>query len=328
LSIRFLAVDRGLTEPSRTQDETPTLNAIPWRYLITCCALFPVWAATAKTPVFVTASLVDKNNLFIEDLTQNEIQILENDQPRSIEFMAKDELPVAYGIIFDRAMLPDFEDIDRSRRAGKTGAVSGRDIAYELIDKHLGKQVIWVGTYDRELEVALDFSPDAFRVKEAIQQLRGVRSNEESFFYGALFKAVTKMNQRSEKRRVLVLLLDAIDSGSAGKAKSLRNLLSSSNIELFIISFASKMGGGRPGMPYNLSEAVFKDLAYATSGDAFSSASYGDHLEDLSRRIYNHIRTFYTFGFQSEATPDKPAKLSIRCLRSGAKVKHHATVAP
>jgi len=304
------------------------LKAIPWRFLIICCVFFPVWATTAKTPVFVTASLIDKNNLFIEDLTQDEIQILENDQPRPIEFMAKDELPVVYGIVFDRAMLPDFEDIDRSRRAGKTGAVSGRDIAYELIDKHLGKQVIWVGTYDRDLEVALDFSPDGFRAKEAIQQLRGVRRNEESFLYGALFKAVTKMNQRSEKRRILLLLLDAIDSPSAGKAKALRNLLSSTNIELFIISFATKMGGSRSSMPYSMSEAVLKDLAYATSGDAFSSASYGDHLEDLSRRIYNHIRTFYTFGFQSEAAPDKPTKLSIRCLRPGARVKHHATVAP
>jgi VWFA-related protein len=304
------------------------LKAFLWRFLIICCFLFPVWAAAARTPVFVTASLIDKNNLFIEDLTQDEIQILENDQPRPIKFMAKDELPVAYGIVFDRAMLPDFEDIDRSRRAGKTGAVSGRDIAYELIDKHLGKQVIWVGTYDRDLEVALDFSPDGFRAKEAIQQLRGVRRNEESFLYGALFKAVTKMSQRSEKRRILLLLLDAIDPASAGKAKALRNLLSSTNIELFIISFASKMGGGRSSMPYSMSEAVFKDLAYATSGDAFSSVSYGDHLEDLSRRIYNHIRTFYTFGFQSEAAPDKPTKLSIRCLRPGARVKHHAAVAP
>ena len=103
--------------------------------------------------------------------------------------MAQKELPVVYGIVFDRAMLPEFEDIDRSRQAGRTGAVSGRDIAYELIDKYLGKQVVWVGTYDRELEVALDFSPDPFRVKDAIQQLRGTRQNEESFLHGALFKA-------------------------------------------------------------------------------------------------------------------------------------------
>ena len=165
--------------------------------LIVCCAFLPLWAGPARTPVFVTASLVDKNNLFIEDLTQAEIQILENDQPRAIEFRAQDELPVAYGILFDRAMLPEFEEIDRARHAGKTGAVSGRDLAYQLVDKHLGRQVTWVGTYGRDLEVALDFSPDAFRVKGAIQQLRGPRRKEESFLYGSLFEAVTKMNQRS-----------------------------------------------------------------------------------------------------------------------------------
>ena len=81
-------------------------------------------------------------------------------------------------------------------------------------------------------------------------------------------------------------------------------------------------------MPYTLNEAILKDLALATSGDAFSSAAYSGHLEDLSRRVYNHIRTLYTFGFQSDASTDKPAKLSVRCLRPGAKVKHHPTVAP
>jgi len=304
------------------------LKAICGLFLIVCCALLPLWTKPARTPVFVTASLVDKNNLFIEDLTQAEIQILENDQPRAIEFMAQDELPVAYGILFDRAMLSEFEDIDLARQAGRTGSVSGRDLAYQLVDKYLGKQVTWVGAYDRELEVALDFSPDPFQVKDAIQRLRGTRHSEESFLYGSLFKAVTKMNERSENRRVLLLLLETIDASSAGKAKSMRNLLSSSNIELFIVSFASKTARGRQTMPYTMNEAILKDLALATSGDAFSSASYSDHLEDLGRRVYNHIRTLYTFGFQSEASPDKPAKLSVRCLRPGAKVKHHPTVAP
>ena len=304
------------------------MKAICGLFLIVCCALLPLWAKPARTPVFVTASLVDKNNLFIEDLTQAEIQILENDQPRAIEFMAQDELPVAYGILFDRAMLPEFEDIDRARQAGRTGSVSGRDLAYQLVDKYLGKQVTWVGTYDRELEVALDFSPDPFQVKDAIQQLRGTRHSEESFLYGSLFKAVTKMNERSEKRRVLLLLVETIDPSSAGKAKAMRNLLSSSNIELLIVSFASKTARGRQTMPYTLNEAILKDMALATSGDSFSSGAYSDHLEDLSRRVYNHIRTLYTFGFQSEASPDKPARLSVRCLRPGAKVKHHPTVAP
>ena len=136
------------------------------------------------------------------------------------------------------------------------------------------------------------------------------------------------MNERSEKRRVLLLLLDTIDASSAGKAKSMRNLLASSNIELFIISFASKMSSGRQTVRHNMSEAILKDLAVATSGDAFSSAAYSNHLEDLSRRIYNHVRTLYTFGFQSEPSTDKPTRLSIRCLRAGTKVKHHPTVAP
>ena len=39
-----------------------------------------------RGPVYVTASFVDKNNLFIESLSNDEVQVLENGQVRRIEF--------------------------------------------------------------------------------------------------------------------------------------------------------------------------------------------------------------------------------------------------
>src|SRR5437867_296818 len=180
-----------------------------------------------KTPVYVTASLTDKNGLFIEDLKQEEVTIRENGRERKIEFMAKDEIPTIYGIVFDRALLQEFPEDNRSGPAA--GATSAKEIAYELIDKYLGRQSIWVGVYDRELEVALEPSTDGFTAKAAIQQMRGARRPKESFFYGAMLSAVTKMNQRHENRRVLLVFLGALDTESAGKIKPLKNLLSSSN---------------------------------------------------------------------------------------------------
>src|SRR5213592_2212619 len=65
-------------------------------------------------PVYVTASLTDKNGLFIEDLKQEEVTIRENGRERKIEFMAKDEIPTIYGIVFDRALLQEFPEDNRS----------------------------------------------------------------------------------------------------------------------------------------------------------------------------------------------------------------------
>jgi len=291
-------------------------------------ALLALTIVPEKGAVYVTASFLDKNNLFVENLARDEVHVVDNSSGRQIEFMAKDELPVVYGVVFERALIPELEDAGRSRGRTTPAIASARDIAYELIDKHLGRQAVWIGLYDRELKVMLEPSTDGFRAKDTIQRLTGERRRPQSFLYGALFAAVAKMTQRPEKRRVLLLFLDAVDSESAGKAKALRNLLGGSNVELFVVSFASRLAGDSASTPSFISQAFLRDLAQATAGDAFFAADYREHLDDVSRRMYNHIRTLYTFGFLSDATSEKPSRLAIECKRSGVRVRSHPIVVP
>ena len=77
-----------------------------------------------RGPVYVTASFVDKNNLFIESLSKDEVQVLENGQVRRIEFMASDEIPVVYGLIFERALFSESQADDRSRACTISGTAS------------------------------------------------------------------------------------------------------------------------------------------------------------------------------------------------------------
>jgi hypothetical protein len=285
----------------------------------------PASASTEKKPVFVTASFLDRNDLFIENLQQNEIEIFENDQPRTIEFMARDELPAVYGIIFEHAMLPDVSEREVSGLQSRSNATSARDIAYELIDKFLAHQTLWVGAYDRELEVVFDAAPDGFGAKNALGQLRGGRAQTPSFLFPALFSAVGKMSQRHEKRRVIILFLESVDSETAGRMKQLKNLLASSNVELFAISFVSRLGV--PGsMPSVLSTTLLRELTQATAGQAFFSIDYRDHPEDIVRRLLSHLRTFYTFGFHSESESANPGKLTIKCSRPSTRIKQHPTI--
>mgnify|MGYP001065649118 CR=1 FL=1 len=147
---------------------------------------------TSQTPIYVTASLTDRNGLFVEDLGLEEIQISENDQPRKLEFMARDEIPVVYGIIFDLSMLPERPDDDhRGATLQISSASSARSMAYELIDKHLGRHTMWVGGYEKELRIVQDFTADGFSAKAAIHQMHGGRAPGEPFLYSALFSGLS-----------------------------------------------------------------------------------------------------------------------------------------
>ena len=286
-------------------------------------ALFAISVTFAQTrQVYVTASLVDRNHLFIENLTPDEVQISENGQPRKIEFLAMEQLPTAYGILIERALMPE-ADVDT--QSALAGATLPKDILLQLVDKYLGRQQVWMGSYQRDPEDLLDFSGDSFLMKDAIQKLTGPHRAAESFLYPALFSAVQKMCERNEKRRVLLLFLEAIDSETAGKIRPLRNLLASSNIELFVVSFTSRMST-RGGLQPAMSDASLKELTEATAGEVYSAGLSREHPEDVVRRILQQMRTLYTFGFEVTSTPDKPGKLVIQCSRPDSRVRHHPVV--
>ncbi len=280
-------------------------------------------APAAKTPVFVNASFLDKNRLFVENLNRNEIRVFEDGSPREIEYFAGSEVPLVYCLLFDRGILPQpFEDMGLIQNT-VSSATAATNVAYQLVDLALGSQAGFVATYDREMRVVQDFTQDGGRIKEMIQQLRGQRSTESSSLYGPLFAAVSKLGERNEKRRVLVLFVNFLDTETGSKLRPLKNLLAGSNLEFFAACFGTKTGNGRD-LPPPQSEASLRELASGTAGDVYYSQMEG--IDSLGRRIANQIRTLYTIGFESEAPSDKPAKLTIECTRPGVKVKTHPVV--
>jgi hypothetical protein len=277
----------------------------------------------AARPVYVSASFRDQNGLFIGNLDKSEVQIFEDGQPRALEFMAKDELPAVYGVIFDMSVL---SDVQEQRQPGFIQASAGttlRDLAYGLIDKYLGRQSVWAGGYDQGLTIQQDVTTDGFRVKDALQRLTGRSGPDEPFLFSALASAVEKMSARPERRRVLLVFMGLADLNTSGRTKVLKNLLSGSNIEALFFSCASKLGSPGGGVSYNLSEAFVRELGATTSGESYFLRPGEEHVGDTLTRVVNQISNLYTLGFESTSTIEKPAKLVIKCSRDGARVKHH-----
>jgi len=280
-----------------------------------------------RNPIFVSASFSDRNDLHIENLIADEVELLEDNQPNNIEFLARDELPTALAILFDSSLLTRTMEIPRRIPGSNNyGAAAPAEIAFALIDRYRRGSFIMIAGYERELHVALDFTEDGFAAKEAIRQLQGGRRQQESFLYSALFETTQKMSARRERQRVIVAFLDTLDSGTAAKLASLKNLVAESNVELFIVSVASRNVSANLGLPPILSRGALRDLCSVTAGDVYFAADYGDHVEDLEQRLINHMQTLYTLGFESNSPRDNPAKLLIRCLRPGSKVRSHPVV--
>jgi VWFA-related protein len=277
-----------------------------------------------KRPVFVTASFLGKNRMYLEDLSREEVRVFENGQPRQVEFFAGTEVPTTCGILFDRSILPQpFEDVVRDPNQIPS-SMAATNVAYQLIDQVLGRQPVWVGTYDKELQIAIDFTQDSGRIKDVIQRLRSERLAEEPSLYRALFGAVKKMSSRNEKRRVLIVILENLDMETGSKLRPLKNLLSASNVELFVAGFAASRSSTGRGLPPAQSEACLHELAGVTAGAAYFAKTEG--IEGIGRRISNQIRTLYTVGFEAESVSEHPATLKIECIRTGIRVSSHPVI--
>ena len=286
------------------------------------------WSATGLLPqkkaVFVTASFLGNNRLYLENLTREDVRVFEGDKPREVEYFAGKEVPVAYGILFDRELLPQPDDDPRLDEIRVSASTAARNVVYQLIDSCLGPQAGWTATYDDQgMNIMLDSIQDASRIKDSIERMSGSRFTRESWLYGPLFSSVEKLSQRHEKRRVLVVFLNTLDIKTAGKLKPLKNLLSISNVEVFFAGFAPKSTVSRGLLPAQ-SEAALRELADVTAGAAYFTNMEG--VEGLGRRMASQIRTFYTIGFESDSPVEQPARLKIECTRPGVKVRTHPVV--
>jgi len=297
--------------------------------LCSCLSLLPA-SGFGTTPIYVTASFVDDEGFYINDLQQDEVTILEDGQPRPIKFMAGQELPAVYGLIFDRSLLDAPGESDRISgrdRPRISEATAAKNMAYELIDKYLGQHPVWVGAYDKELTVVLEPVRDRFRTKESIQRLQGTKEGAESFLYGALFSAIKKMSQRSERRRVLIVFVETMDLESSRRREPLRNLLAASNVETLFVGFGSKLGSSSgPGLRNRMLQPFLAELGRESAGETLFLSDYGGNLDDIVRRLIRQLQTMYTFGFESESSMEKPAELAIKCSRKGCKVKSRSRV--
>ena len=277
-----------------------------------------------KKAVYVTASFLGSNRLYLENLTREDIRVFEGDQPREVQYFAGGEVPVAYGVLFDRELLPQPDEDPRIDELRISASTAARNVAYQLIDNCLGPQAGWTATYDDQgMNIALDFIQDASRIKDSIERMSGGRVTRESWLFGPLFNSVEKLGQRHEKRRILVVFLNTLDIKTSGKMKPLKNLLSASNVEVFFAGFAPRSTVARGLLPAQ-SEVALRELADVTAGAAYFTNMEG--IEGLGRRMANQIRTFYTIGFESDSPGEQPARLKIECTRPGVKVKTHPVV--
>lgn len=236
------------------------------------------------TRVNLLFTVSDKKGRFVNDLTQNDFQILENKKPQSIvQFTSESNLPLRLAILIDTS--------NSIRERFKFQQEAATDFINTVIRPREDKAA--VVSFDMSAELVADLTDDTDKLAAAI---RGLRPGGGTALYDAIFFACRDklmQDQPMEKyRRAMVILSDGEDNQSRWTREQALEMAHKADVVIYAIS-TNRTGIESDG------DKVLKYFAQETGGLAFFPFKAQDMAQDFEN-IANELRHQYAVLFRPE----------------------------
>lgn len=265
--------------------------------------------------VNVLFSVQDKQNRYLNDLKQEDIQILENGQAQDIfTFKREFDLPLTMAILVDvsgseRFTLPLLKD------------AGGRFIDSVI---RTGKDTVAVIKFEGEATIMQELTSNPVRVRRALEEIAFNAPPPVSVYGGAtppinggsrqggtslwdsIIATCADMLAREPGRKTIILLTDGVDTTSRMKMDDAINEALRAEVVIYAI------GIGDPGMG-GVNEGGLKKLCEATGGRAVIPKGHRD-LDNAFGQLEQDLRQQYLLAYEpkNEATDGAFRKIEVK----------------
>ena len=298
----FSAAEAQTSSPNRQrQIAAPSPTATPKPI-----AVNPVVSPTASpTPeieeiikidtvnVLLNVRVIDRNNRPINNLSQNEFQVYEDNVLQRIESFSKAEVPTNYSLVIDNSGSLRMQ-LEKVIEAGKIIVNTNRPDDETSIVRFVSSD---------KIEIVQDFTASKPDVMDALDNL--YTEGGQTAIIDAVYLAAEKVTEyeksRSDdrKRRALILVSDGEDRDSYYKEQQLFELLRESDVQIFTIGFVSELskeGGFISKSPQAKAKNLLERLATETGGKSYFPANISE-LDTIARDIASELRTQYSISY-------------------------------
>jgi VWFA-related protein len=272
--------------------------------------------------VNVLFSVQDKQNRYLNDLTEDEVEILENGQPQHVfTFKREFDLPLTMAILVDvsgseRFTLPLLKD------------AGGRFVDSVI---RTGKDTVAVIKFEGEATVMQELTSNPARVRKALEDIAFTAPPPVSIYGGStppinsgsrqggtslhdsVIATCADLLAREPGRKTIILLTDGIDTTSRMKLEDAINEALRAEVVIYAI------GIGDPGMG-GINEGGLKKLTEATGGRAVFPRSHRE-LDRAFSQLEQDLRQQYLLAYEpaNEATDGSFRKIEVRLVNRNAK---------
>jgi Ca-activated chloride channel family protein len=275
--------------------------------------------------VTVPFNVTDKKNRYINDLTKDDIEILEDNKPQQIfSFERQTDLPITI------AMLIDISGSEQYTLPIEKAAARRFFQRVLRPSKDLGAVV----TFENEAVLVQNLTSDVEKLWRALDSVRpsvvtasvGTVSGTppindsgtgSTALYDAIYAVSSDLLKREAGRRVIILITDGVDTSSKMKLRDAITAAWRSEIIIYSIGIGDPAMGG-------VDSGVLKKIAAETGGRAFFPHKEED-LDLAFAQIDEDLRSQYIASYQptNEAHDGSFRTIQVRVkTRKDLTVRH------
>lgn len=239
--------------------------------------------------VEVYASVHDQKGHFVDGLSRENFQVLEDGKPQQIAAFDSTSQSLSCAVLLDTTGSMN-EALPRVKNS-----------IVKLIDELGPEDSVAIYTFDQRLVIRQDFTTDKDAAKRAALR---TRAEGATALFDALSEASQELSQRSGKK-VLILFTDGDDNSSALNASAAVARAKKAGVPLYTIA------EGEATRSKNLRK-LLDDLSQLTGGAAYEVKKPGD-IEPVFHEISEDLRHLYMISYRppEDANDGKWRKIDL-----------------
>jgi Ca-activated chloride channel homolog len=227
--------------------------------------------------VILHATVVDDKNRLVMNLDKNAFTVFENNQPQTIVSFAREDVPVAMGIIIDNSGSMR-EKRDKVNKA-----------ALNLVRSSNPQDQVFVVNFNDEYYLDQPFTNNINLLKEALEK---VEARGGTALYDAIVASSDYMMKNARlQKKVLFVVTDGADNASRETLEeAVRRLQQENGPSVYAIGLLGEEKERR-------ARRALETIAQRTGGIAFLPKTVDD-VDEISRTVAHDIRSQYNIGYK------------------------------
>ena len=265
----------------------------------TVAAQQPTFRSNTGAVVSIFATVLDRDNRLVPDLTQEDFEVLDNDQPQPLVLFENETRPITVVVMLDTSFSMN----------GNIKLL--KEAAEQFIIRLLPDDKAKVGAFNDKIEFGGHFTNDR---DDLVSDLRGLDYGNATRLFDAAVMSLDEL-VGVEGRRVLVILTDGEDTGSRAGQRTVMERARNEDVMIYAIGLASEYFDGIR-VVRSKPDGAMRKFADETGGGYFELKRTSE-LASTFTRVAQELHSQYAMAFVAPRLDNKVHKLTVRLKQPG-----------